>query len=165
MVIEIRQMILKELPKFYMSEENSQIRRSSKSVASTVVESYGGREYKLDFLKFLGDAVSSNDETIDNLQTLFDTKALRNGQLYDELLSQLNEPRAESELLHQEHRGTAHEQDMMGYQESFYPEPRTKNPKRRTKNSKPRTKNPEPRTKNQEPRTKNPEPKVDFNYD
>lgn len=36
---------LEELPKFEMYEEGSQIRRSSKSIVSNIVEGYGRRRY------------------------------------------------------------------------------------------------------------------------
>ncbi len=45
-VIEVHEMSLK-LPKFEMYETGSQIRRSSKTVKSTIVEGYGRRKYKL----------------------------------------------------------------------------------------------------------------------
>ena len=60
-VIEIHDMTLNKLPKFEMYEEGSQIRRSSKSVKSTIVEGYGRRSYKQDYIKFLIYALSSND--------------------------------------------------------------------------------------------------------
>ncbi len=52
------------LPKFEMYEEGSQIRRSSKSITSNIVEGYGRRRYKADFIKFLIYSHSSCDETI-----------------------------------------------------------------------------------------------------
>lgn len=41
------------LPKYEMYEEGSQIRRSSKGVASCFVEGSGRKKYKSDFIKFL----------------------------------------------------------------------------------------------------------------
>ncbi len=67
-VIEIHKMSLNKLPKFEMFEEGNQIRRSSKSVKSNIVEGYGRRRYKQDFIRFLIYALSSNDETIDHLE-------------------------------------------------------------------------------------------------
>jgi len=46
LVINIHQMTLHDLPKYEMFEEASQIRRSIKSVKSTIVEGYGRRHYK-----------------------------------------------------------------------------------------------------------------------
>lgn len=40
------------LPKFEMFEEGSQIRRSLKAVTAAIVEGYGRRRYKADFIKF-----------------------------------------------------------------------------------------------------------------
>ena len=67
LVIEIHKMTL-SLPKFEMFEEGSQIRRSSKSVRSNIVEGYGRRNYKNDYLRFIPYALASNDETIDHLK-------------------------------------------------------------------------------------------------
>jgi len=89
-VIEIHDMTLNKLPKFEMYEEGSQIRRSSKSVKSTIVEGYGRRSYKQDYIKFLIYALSSNDETIDHLETLFETKSLKDEIFYNELKEKLD---------------------------------------------------------------------------
>ena len=75
-VIEIHEMTLNELPKFEMFEIGSQIRRSSKSIKANIVEGYGRRIYKQEFIKFLIYAHASNDETKDHLETLFETKSL-----------------------------------------------------------------------------------------
>ena len=85
LVIDIHKMTLTELPKFEMYEEGSQIRKSSKSVKSTIVEGYGRRRYKQEFIRFLTYAIASNDETIDHLETLFETESLKNKELYDSL--------------------------------------------------------------------------------
>jgi four helix bundle protein len=74
-VIEIHEMTMK-LPKFEMFEDGSQIRRSSKTTKATIVEGYGRRRYKQDWIKFLVYALSSNDETMDHLENLWDTKSL-----------------------------------------------------------------------------------------
>jgi len=74
-VIEVHSMTMK-LPKFEMYEEGSQIRRSSKTTKATIVEGYGRRRYKQDWIKFLVYALSSNDETLDHLENLWDTKSL-----------------------------------------------------------------------------------------
>jgi len=41
LAVEIHEMSLKELPKFEMYEEGSQIRRSSKSIPTNIVEGFG----------------------------------------------------------------------------------------------------------------------------
>ncbi|MES1218331.1 MAG: four helix bundle protein [Bacteroidota bacterium] len=80
-VIEVHYMSLK-LPKFEMFEEGSQIRRSSKTTKSTIAEGYGRRRYKQDWIKFLIYAISSNDETLDHLETLWETKSLTDETVY-----------------------------------------------------------------------------------
>lgn len=74
-----------ELPKFEMYEEGSQIRRSSKSVKSNLVEGYGRRNYKNEYIRFITFALASNDETLDHLKTLFETESLKDKNLYDSL--------------------------------------------------------------------------------
>ncbi len=68
-VIDIHKMSL-QLPKFELFEEGQQIRRSAKSVKSTIVEGYGRRMYKNDFIKFLMYAHAANDETIDHFKKI-----------------------------------------------------------------------------------------------
>ena len=89
LVIDIHKMTLYELPKFEMYEQGSQIHRSVKSVKSTIVEGYGRRRYKQDFIRFLHYAIASNDETIDHLETLFETQSLKNKKLYNTLHDRL----------------------------------------------------------------------------
>jgi four helix bundle protein len=88
--IELHRITIDELPKFEMFEEGSQIRRSSKSTRSNIVEGYGRREYKLEFIHFLTYAISSNDETIDHLETLYETGSFTNKVKYDQLIEKLN---------------------------------------------------------------------------
>ncbi|MFC1891552.1 four helix bundle protein [Thermodesulfobacteriota bacterium] len=88
-VVEIHKMTINDLPKHEMFEEGGQIRRSSKSVKSTIVEGYGRRRYKQDFIRFLTYAIASNDETIDHLETLFGTESLQDKELYDTIHDRL----------------------------------------------------------------------------
>ncbi len=81
LTIEIHSMSLL-LPKFEQFEEAQQIRRSSKTVRSCIVEGYGRRKYKADFVKFLIYSLSSNDETIDHLETLYETSSLKDESSY-----------------------------------------------------------------------------------
>lgn len=60
------------LPKQELYEEGSQIRRSSKGVCSCIVEGYGRRRYKNDFIKFLVYAQASCDETELHLNFIHD---------------------------------------------------------------------------------------------
>ena len=89
-VIEVHGITLTKLPKFEIFEEGSQIRKSSKTVKSTIVEGYGRRNYKQDFIKFLIFALSSNDESIDHLETLYETKSLQDENLYNNLKEKLD---------------------------------------------------------------------------
>jgi four helix bundle protein len=89
-VVKIQRMTLTNLPKFEMYEEGGQIRRSSKSVKSTIVEGYGRRMYKQEFIKFLHYAIASNDETIDHLETLYETESLKEPDLYNEIHQELD---------------------------------------------------------------------------
>ena len=82
--IDIHKMTL-TLPKIEQFEEAQQIRKSSKSVRSTIVEGYGRRYYKADFIRFIIYALASNDETIDHLEMLFETESLKDKILYDRL--------------------------------------------------------------------------------
>ncbi len=88
-VSEVHEMTLSELPKFEMYEEGSQIRRSVKTVKSNIVEGYGRKRYKAEFVRFLVYALSSNDETIDHLETLYKTKSLKNEELYNSIHNKL----------------------------------------------------------------------------
>jgi four helix bundle protein len=90
LVVDIHRMTLETLPKFEQFEEGSQIRRSIKSVRSTIVEGYGRREYKQEFLRFLTYAIASADETLDHLETLFETGSLKSKSLYSDLNDRLN---------------------------------------------------------------------------
>lgn len=90
LTIEIHKMTLSDLPKFEMYETGSQIRRSMKSVRSNIVEGYGRRMYKLDYIKHLIYAQASNDETIDHLETLFETQSLTDEKLFQKLSQRLN---------------------------------------------------------------------------
>src|SRR6187402_2885508 len=80
--VEVHKMSL-SLPKFELYEEGSQIRRSSKSVTSSIVEGYGRRRYKADFIKYLIYAQAECDETIVHLDFLFET-----GSTVDQVMHQ-----------------------------------------------------------------------------
>ena len=89
LVVDIHKMTLRDLPTFEMYEEGQQIRKSIKSVKSTIVEGYGRRRYKLEFIRFLIYAIASNDETLDHLGTLFETESLDDA-LYRDLAERLD---------------------------------------------------------------------------
>ena len=88
--IGAHRMTLEALPKFEMYEEGSQIRRSVKSIRSNIVEGYGRRRYKQEFIRFLAFAHASCDETIDHLEGLFQTGSLTNEVMYGDLQAQLD---------------------------------------------------------------------------
>jgi len=95
LAIKIHRMSLK-LPAYELYEEGSQIRKSSKGVTSCIVEGYGRRRYKADFIRFLVYAHASCDETILHLNFIKDTHENEDtecrGSLraYDELGAQIN---------------------------------------------------------------------------
>ena len=74
-----------DLPQFEKYETGSQIRRSSKSVKSNIVEGYGRRKYKNEFMKFMCYSLASNDETLDHLETLYATGFLVDKENYLDL--------------------------------------------------------------------------------
>jgi four helix bundle protein len=76
LAVKVHIMTHEKLPKFEMYEEGGQIRRSSKSVVANIVEGYGRRRYKNDFLLFLTYAVASCDETKAHLDMLSETGSL-----------------------------------------------------------------------------------------
>ncbi|MEX0610718.1 MAG: four helix bundle protein [Pirellulales bacterium] len=62
-----------KLAKFELYEEGSQLRRSSKSVSSQIVEGHALRHYKAEYLHYLARAYGSAEETIEHLTYLHDT--------------------------------------------------------------------------------------------
>lgn len=89
LVIDIHRMTLTKLPKFEMYEEGSQIRRSVKSIKSNIVEGYGRRRYKQEFIKHLVYSHASCDETTAHLETLRKTDSLTDEVLYVALRDRL----------------------------------------------------------------------------
>jgi four helix bundle protein len=90
-IVDIHRMTLNEIPRFEIYETGSQIRRSSKSVKSNIVEGFGRRQSKKEFLMFLRYAIASNDETLDHLETLFKVGSLKNRVLYEDLQQKITE--------------------------------------------------------------------------
>jgi len=86
LTIDVHRMTLAELPKFEMYEEGSQIRRSVKSIRANIVEGYGKRRYKMDFVRHLTYSLGSARETEDHLNTLWETGSSSNESLYQDLL-------------------------------------------------------------------------------
>lgn len=75
------------LPKFELYGEGSQIRRSSKAVSVAIVEGYGRKKYKADFLRFLIYAQAECDETIEHLDFIFETESFVDKEEYGILKS------------------------------------------------------------------------------
>ena len=75
--VKVHRLTIDKLPKFEMYEEGSQIRRSSKSIVSNVVEGFGRRRYKNEFIQFLTYAIASCDETKVHLEMLYETGSLK----------------------------------------------------------------------------------------
>lgn len=60
------------LPKIEQYETGSQLRRSSKSISANIVEGFGRRRYKAEFIRFLVFAHSSCNETIEWIEYVKD---------------------------------------------------------------------------------------------
>jgi four helix bundle protein len=59
-----------KLPQFELYEQGSQVRRSSKSVKDQIVEGYGRKRYKAEFIKFLIYSHSSCDEATSQIEMI-----------------------------------------------------------------------------------------------
>ena len=79
------------LPKFEMFEEGSQIRRSSKSVSSNIVEGYALRRYKPEYIHYLMRALGSSLETVEHLDFLVETESLKDRDLHKQLFDEYRE--------------------------------------------------------------------------
>lgn len=86
--VKVHKMTLK-LPNFDLYETGSQIRRSSKSVRANIVEGYGRRRHKNEYLRFLIFSLASNDETRDHLEVLYETDSLKDKNEYDGLVNEI----------------------------------------------------------------------------
>ena len=84
LAIRVHKMTI-NLPKYEMFEEGSQIRRSSKSVSSNMVEGYALRRYKQEYIHYLVRALGSSLETVEHLEFLFKTESLTDKTLYKSL--------------------------------------------------------------------------------
>jgi four helix bundle protein len=96
LAVKVHSFSLKLPPQYELYEEGSQLRRSSKGIASCIVEGYGRKKYKAEFIKFLVYAHASCDETILHLNFIRDTHKLDEGAVqglldaYDELGAKIN---------------------------------------------------------------------------
>jgi len=87
LAVEVHAMTMK-LPKFEIYEEGGQIRRSSKSTSTHIVEGYCRRKYKNDFLLYLTRSYAECAESIEHLEFLFETKSLTDEVLFKSLREQ-----------------------------------------------------------------------------
>jgi four helix bundle protein len=85
--LEVHKMTFENLPKFEMYETGQQIRRSAKNTRSNIVEGYGRKRYQNEYFKFLIYALSSNDETIDHLEELWETGSIKDEMIYNTIHS------------------------------------------------------------------------------
>ncbi len=60
------------LPIYELCETGSQIRRASISITTNILEGYGRKKYKSDFIKFLTYSQASWDETLHHLSIIND---------------------------------------------------------------------------------------------
>ncbi len=67
------------LPKYEMYEQGGQVRRSIKSIKDNIVEGYGRRRYKNEFIRFLVFAHASCDEAISQLMMIDEIHFESNG--------------------------------------------------------------------------------------
>lgn len=79
------------LPKYEMYELGSQLRRSSDSVNSNIVEGYGRNHYQGEFVRFLVTSMGSCDETVNHLKKLI--------RLYPDFADQFTEKMEQYQLL------------------------------------------------------------------
>ena len=85
LAVRLHKITIDKLPRYEMYEERSQARRSSKSVVSNIVEGFGRRRYKNEFIQFLTYAIASCDETKVHIDLLYETGSLKE-ELLDELM-------------------------------------------------------------------------------
>ncbi len=76
LAVKVHKMTLTSLPKFETYEQGSQIRRSAKSIGANIVEGFGRKHYKGEFVQFLTYALASCDETKYHLTILNETESL-----------------------------------------------------------------------------------------
>ena len=87
LAIRVHRMSLEKLPKFEMFEEGSQIRRSAKGIEMSIVEGFGRKFYRGEYIKYLTYSLAECDETKEHLNILYETNSLTDKVLHDELYS------------------------------------------------------------------------------
>lgn len=89
LALEIHELTLR-LPAFEIYETGSQVRRSSKSIVSNIVEGFGRRKYKQEFVKFLIYSLASCDETVNHLDILYSSGSFKDATQYEYLVEELD---------------------------------------------------------------------------
>jgi four helix bundle protein len=84
LAIRVHEMSL-NLPKFEQYEEGSQLRRCSKAIVALIVEGFGRRRYKGDYIRYLIMSHAECDEAVVHLDLIFETRSLVDEALYEEL--------------------------------------------------------------------------------
>lgn len=90
LAVEVHSKTLNHLPKFEMYEVGSQIRRSAKSVGANIVEGFGRKKYRGEYVQFLTYALASCSETQYHLEVLQPTGSL-NDEISQDLLQRYQE--------------------------------------------------------------------------
>ena len=90
LAVEVHRASLR-LPRFETYEEGSQLRRAAKSIPTNIVEGFGRRRYKNEFLRFLVYALASCDETREHLEILFETGSLQDSESFKHFLGKYDE--------------------------------------------------------------------------
>ncbi|MBU4128543.1 four helix bundle protein [bacterium] len=88
LAVEVHKITLSDLPKFEMYEEGNQVRRSSKSIPSNIVEGFGRKKYQQEYIKHLTYTLASCDETKEHLELLFETESFKNKEKFDYFLKE-----------------------------------------------------------------------------
>lgn len=91
LAVEVHKMSLDELPRFEMFEEGSQIRRCSKSIPTNIVEGFGRKRYKNEYVLFLTYALASCDQTKEHLELLYETNSLKSEERFKYFLESYEE--------------------------------------------------------------------------
>lgn len=92
----LRSMSLEATSKIDVWKEGTEIRRSAKEALSSIVEAYNKRGNKQNFIKYLNAAIDANNETKNNLSSLFTSGALQDKQFYHDLRSLVETVNAKS---------------------------------------------------------------------
>ena len=67
------------------------MRRSAKSIPANIVEGFGRRRYKNEFIRFLTFALASCDETKEHLKILYETESLKDNDIFDSIIQRYEE--------------------------------------------------------------------------